>query len=166
MPRFHIVDPAPQQCCHFTQWSNNEYCACFACCGTIPHSCDSSDSCRPSTCVTDCGVICFSCASQSHGLQYMPTDSECQTAALLEQQTSQSLLTAVHLCYMQLKTFRTNPLMDQGPMRVKTGKAFLMGFEDIKKGESTLTLPILLVSSPTDTVSIYLPIDIFLTECT
>ena len=53
---------------------------------------------------------------------------------------------------LQLHLFKTDALMDQGPMRVKTGKAFLKGFADVKAGEASLQLPILLVASPTDKV--------------
>lgn len=54
---------------------------------------------------------------------------------------------------MQLHTYRTSPLMTQGNIRVKTGAAFLKAFAEVKQGEAALSLPILLVSSPTDTVS-------------
>lgn len=50
---------------------------------------------------------------------------------------------------------KTDPLMDQGPMRVKTGRAFLDAFAEIAKpttGEAALTLPILVVASTTDQI--------------
>ena len=58
---------------------------------------------------------------------------------------------------MQVHQLKTDPLMDQGPMRVKTGRAFLDAFAEIAKpstGEAALTLPILVVASTTDQVSV------------
>lgn len=51
--------------------------------------------------------------------------------------------------------FKTDPLMDQGPMRVRTGRAFLDAFAHIANpttGASMLTLPILMVASKTDQI--------------
>lgn len=53
---------------------------------------------------------------------------------------------------MQVKQFKTDPLMDQGPMRVRTGNAFIKAFHEISVGAKQLTLPILLVGSRTDQV--------------
>lgn len=53
---------------------------------------------------------------------------------------------------MQVKQFKTDPLMDQGPMRVMTGNAFIKAFHEISAGAKQLTLPILLVGSRTDQV--------------
>jgi len=56
---------------------------------------------------------------------------------------------------MQVHQFKTDPLMDQGPMRVRTGRAFLDAFAHIANpatGAKMLTLPILMVASKTDQV--------------
>ena len=55
---------------------------------------------------------------------------------------------------MQVQQFKTDPLMDQGPMRVRTGKAFLDGFHEASTGAAGLTLPILVVASKSDKVII------------
>ena len=54
----------------------------------------------------------------------------------------------------QVTRFRTDPLMDQGPMRVRTGCAFGRAFADISKGCTQLTLPICLIASQTDKVGV------------
>ncbi len=57
---------------------------------------------------------------------------------------------------LQVHQFKTDPLMDQGPMRVRTGRAFLDAFAHIANpttGASMLTLPILMVASKTDQVN-------------
>ena len=64
-----------------------------------------------------------------------------------------------HLCIWQVQVhqFKTDPLMDQGPMRVRTGRAFLDAFAHIANpttGARMLTLPILMVASKTDQVNI------------
>lgn len=48
--------------------------------------------------------------------------------------------------------FKTDPLMDQGPMRVRTGCAFMPAFVDCVKGSSQLTLPICVIASQTDKI--------------
>ncbi len=55
---------------------------------------------------------------------------------------------------MQVKQFKADPLMDQGPMRVRAGRAFLDAFPEAASGAKQLTLPILLVASKTDQVSL------------
>jgi hypothetical protein len=58
---------------------------------------------------------------------------------------------------LQVHQFKTDPLMDQGPMRVRTGRAFLDAFAHIANpttGARMLTLPILMVASKTDQVNI------------
>ncbi|KAL0039146.1 hypothetical protein WJX77_009275 [Trebouxia sp. C0004] len=63
--------------------------------------------------------------------------------------------------------FKTDPLMDQGPMRVKTGRAFLDAFAHIANptsGARMLTLPILMVASKTDQIVSVSAIQRFLKE--
>lgn len=48
--------------------------------------------------------------------------------------------------------FKTDPLMDQGPMRVRTGCAFTQAFADISKGGAQLKLPICVIASQTDKI--------------
>ena len=56
--------------------------------------------------------------------------------------------------HLQVTKFKTDPLMDQGPMRVRTGCAFGRAFAEISKGCNQLTLPICLIGSQTDKVSV------------
>ena len=66
------------------------------------------------------------------------------------------IMISIVIWQMQVHQFKTDPLMDQGPMRVRTGRAFLDAFARIAKpttGARTLTLPILMVASKTDQVN-------------
>lgn len=63
-----------------------------------------------------------------------------------------------------VKQFKTDPLMDEGPMRVRTGNAFIKAFHEISAGAKQLTLPILLVGSRTDQIVSVPAMDKFLKD--
>lgn len=131
-------------CCHAPQCI--VLCCAMLCCAALPCA------------AMSCAVLCYAVQCHVRLLCRSVSAMHCTQVwhlsyAIVEAYHSPVKLRHEAAVRLQVKQFATDPWMDQGPMRVRTGCAFRRAFTDISKGCQQLTLPICLIASQTDKVS-------------